>query len=173
MLKDLIPNMVRATFLSNKGNPAAVLGEAYANSVAKNRGITVDTIAIENLEHLDEALSTIKNGRPDGVLVVADTLLLTHRQRIVDFMATSRLPAIYAFPEFVKTGGLISYSTDYAALLRQAAGYVDRILKGEPPGDLPIQRASKFELVVNLNAAKSLGIVVPQTILARADEVVE
>jgi putative ABC transport system substrate-binding protein len=173
LLKELIPNIVRVSFLTNSNNPAVTLGVIQANSVAKERGLTVDTIAIQTLEDLDQALALIKDGHPDAVLMVADTLLLTQRQRIVDFMAASRLPAIYAYPEFVESGGLISYSTDYAALLHQAADYVDRVLKGETPGNLPIQRASRFKLVVNLNTAKSLGITVPQAVLARADKVVE
>jgi len=115
----------------------------------------------------------VYSNHPEGALVLADSLLLAQRERIVDFMNRSRLAAMYAYPEFAKAGGLISYSTDYEALFQQAAGYVDRILRGEAPGDLPIQRASKFKLVVNLETAKSLDIAVPQAILARADEVIE
>ena len=105
--------------------------------------------------------------------MIADTLLLAQRRRIVEFMMTNRLPAIYAYREFAEAGGLISYSPDFDALFQEAAAYVDKILRGANPGDLPVQQASKFKLVVNLKTAEALGLAVPPLILAAADEVIE
>jgi putative ABC transport system substrate-binding protein len=104
---------------------------------------------------------------------MADTQMLAQRQRIVEFMMASRLPAIYAYREFAEAGGLLSYSTDFDDLIRQAAAYVDKILRGTNPGDLPVQQAVKFKLVVNLKTAEALGLTVPPLILAQADEVIE
>ena len=110
---------------------------------------------------------------PISVLLIADTLLLAERRRIVEFMTVSRLPAIYAYSEFAEAGGLISYSTDFDDLFRQAAVYVDKILRGANPGDLPVQQASKFKLVVNLKTAEALGLTIPTLILGITDEVIE
>ena len=173
LLKELLPTMHRASVLSHRSNPSVRLGEAQVSLVAQKHGITVDIVAVENSDDLDASLRKINETHPEGVLVIADSLLLALKQRVIDFMNKNQLPTMYAYPEFPKAGGLISYSTDYDALLRQAAGYVDRILRGEAPGGLPIQRASKFKLVVNLNTAKSLGVTVPQAVLARADEVID
>jgi len=105
--------------------------------------------------------------------VIGDTQLLAQRQRIVEFMMANRLPAIYAYPEFAEAGGLLSYSSDYNDLFWQAAAYVDKILRGTNPGDLPVQQPVKFKLVVNLKTADALGLTVPPLILAQADEVIE
>jgi putative tryptophan/tyrosine transport system substrate-binding protein len=118
-------------------------------------------------------LPALGRTRPDAVLVIADTQLLAQRQRIVEFMMASRLPAIYPYPEFAAAGGLISYSPDFDDLFRQAAVYADKILRGANPGDLPVQQASKFKMVVNLKTAEALGLTVPALILAQADEVIE
>jgi len=118
-------------------------------------------------------LSALSRAHPDAVSLIADTVLLAQRRRIVEFMMTSRLPAIYPYPEFAAAGGLISYSPDFDDLFRQAAAYVDKILRGTNPGDLPVQQPVKFKLVVNLKTAEALGLTVPPLILAQADEVIE
>ena len=111
--------------------------------------------------------------RPDALLVPGDRVFLTNRVRIVQFAAQRRLPGMYAYRELVEAGGLISYGPNYAAMHRRAAYYVDRILKGTKPGDLPVEQPTKFELVINLKTAKALGLTVPDTLLARADDVIE
>ena len=171
--KDLIPGVARVAVLSNATNPGAVVGVRHAEAAAKTAGLTVDTVQIHDAGDLAIELPALGSLHPDAALVVADTLLLAQRQRIVEFMMTNRLPAIYAYREFAEAGGLISYSTDFDDLFRQAAAYVDKILRGANPGDLPVQQASKFKLVVNLKTAEALGLTVPPLILAQADEVIE
>jgi putative ABC transport system substrate-binding protein len=173
LLKDLIPGIARVAVLSNATNPGAVVGVRHAEAAAKTAGLTVDTVQIHDAGDLAIELPALGSLHPDAALVVADTLLLAQRQRIVEFMMTNRLPAIYAYREFAEAGGLISYSTDFDDLFRQAAAYVDKILRGANPGDLPVQQASKFKLVVNLKTAEALGLMVPPLILAAADEVIE
>ena len=158
--------------LSNSTNPGAAVGVRYAEAAAKTIGLTLDNIQIRNASNLETALPALSRLHPDAALVIGDTQLLAQRQRSVEFMNTSRLPAIYAYQEFAEAGGLISYSPDYNDLFRQAAAYVDKILRGTNPGDLPVQQPVKFKLVVNLKTAEALGLTVPPLILAQA-EVIE
>src|SRR5215469_3091158 len=173
LLKDLIPGIVRVAVLSNATNPAAIVGIRHAETAARTAGLTLDTVQIRDADDLGTELPALSALHPDAALVIADTLLLAQRGRIVEFMMTNRLPAIYPYPEFAATGGLISYSPDFDALFQQAAVYVDKILRGANPGDLPVQQATKFKLVVNLKTAEALGLTVPPVILAAADEVIE
>src|SRR6516162_659925 len=174
LLKDLIPGIRRVAVLSNAAaNPGAVVGVRHAETATKTAGLTLDHIQIREASDLETALPALSALHPDAALVIAGTLLLAERQRIVEFMNASRLPAIYAYSEFAEAGGLISYSTDFEDLFRQAAVYIDKILRGANPGDLPVQQASKFKLVVNLKTAEALGLTVPPLILAQADEVIE
>jgi putative ABC transport system substrate-binding protein len=173
LLKDLVPGIGRVAVLSNAGNPAAVVGFRYAETAAKAAGLTLNNVQIRDASDLDTALPTLSRAHPDAVSLIADTVLLAQRRRIVEFMMESRLPAIYPYPEFAAAGGLISYSPDFVDLFRQAGTYVDKILRGTNPGDLPVQQASKFKLVVNIKTARALGLTVPHLILAQADEVIE
>ncbi|HEY1433077.1 MAG TPA: ABC transporter substrate-binding protein [Stellaceae bacterium] len=172
LLKDLIPGIRRVGVLY-AANPTALLGLGYAETAAKALGLTLDKVEIRNANDLETALPALTGMHPDAALVIADTLLLAERRRIVEFMTASRLPAIYAYPEFAEAGGLISYSPDFDDLFRQAAVYVDKILRGANPGDLSVQQASKFKLVVNLKTAEALGLTVPTLILGITDEVIE
>jgi putative ABC transport system substrate-binding protein len=122
---------------------------------------------------LESGLAQLTRTRPDAVLVVAAPALFPYRQTIVEFMARQRLPAIYPFREFAEVGGLIAYSTNFDDLFRQAADYVDKILRGASPAELPVQQAATFELVINQKTAVALGLAIPQMLLVRADEVIE
>jgi putative tryptophan/tyrosine transport system substrate-binding protein len=173
LLKDLVPGIRRVAVLSNATNPAAAVGVRLAETAGKAAGLTLDNVQIRDASDLETALPALGRTRPDAVLVIGDTQLLAQRQRIVEFMMANRLPAIYAYQEFAEAGGLISYSSDYDDLFRQAAAYVDKILRGTNPGDLPVQQPVKFKLVVNLKTAEALGLTVPPLILAQADEVIE
>lgn len=124
-------------------------------------------------KELDNAFATIKNERVPALLVIADPLVSDNRDRIVAFAATNRLPAIYPYRLFVNAGGLMSYGADVSDLNRRAATYVDRVLKGAKPAELPIEQPAKFELVVNLKTAKALGLAIPQSLLLRADHVIQ
>jgi putative ABC transport system substrate-binding protein len=173
LLKDLVPGIRRVAVLSNAANPTTIVGIRYAETAAKAGGLTLDNIEIRDASDLETALPALGRTRPDAALVIADTQLLAQRQRIVEFMMASRLPAIYPYPEFAAAGGLISYSPDFDDLFSQAAVYADKILRGANPGDLPVQQASKFKMVVNLKTAEALGLTVPPLILVQADEVIE
>jgi len=173
LLKDLVPGIGRVAVLSNAANPAAAVGLGYAQKAAKAAGLTLDNIQIGDASDLETALTALSGLHPDAASVIGDVGLLAQRRRIVEFMTANRLPAVYPYSEFAEIGGLISYSPDFDALFRQAAVYVDKILRGANPGDLPIQQPSKFKLVVNLKTADTLGLSVPALILAQADEVIE
>ena len=133
----------------------------------------LEGINIDEAGGLDRAFDSLRQARPDGVLVAGVPALLIYRKPITEFMAANRIPAIYPWPEFAEVGGLAVYATNFDDLFRQAAGYVDRVLRGAWPGELPVQQATAFELVINMRAAKALGLTIPPPILARADEVIE
>src|SRR5262249_38219618 len=130
-------------------------------------------INVDDLGGLERALERLRAVRPDGVLVPGVPTLLLVRERITAVMAADRIPAVYPWPEFAEAGGLAVYSTNFDDLFRRAADYMDKILRGTSPGALPVQQATTFQLVVNMRVAKALGIAIPSTVLARADEVIE
>jgi putative ABC transport system substrate-binding protein len=121
----------------------------------------------------DRAFVAMEKARPDALLAVVDGLTLQHRRRIVEFAAANRIAAIYETSEFVESGGLMSYGPSAADNYRRAAGYVDRILKGAKPADLPVEQPSKIELVINAKSARALGLVIPQSVLLRADRIID
>jgi putative ABC transport system substrate-binding protein len=136
-------------------------------------GLNFTPVKIASANVLGLGLDEARGAHPDAVLVAAAPAFFPYRKTITAFMGENGLPAIYGFPEFPEAGGLISYSTDFDDLFRQAAGYADQILRGAAPGELPIQQATFFRMVINLGAAKALGLTIPQSILARANEVIE
>ena len=140
---------------------------------AGNLGITLPVVEATTAEQLDIAFASAANQRADAILVFGDTVVLRQASRVVALAAKHRLPAMYLFGQFTKVGGLISYGPDLADLFRRAGGYVDKILKGTKPADLPVEQPTKFELQINVNAAKALGLTVPSSLLVRADELIE
>jgi putative ABC transport system substrate-binding protein len=130
-------------------------------------------IDILNERDIDGAFQAAAKGRADALMVLGNPILNLNRKRIVDLAAKHRLPASYARPEYVEVGGLMYYGTNYNDLFRRAAYYVDKILKGAKPGDLPIEQPTKFELLINLNAAKQIGVTIPQSVLYKADRVIK
>ena len=175
LLRELIPGMARIVMLGNIGNRYVDLAITRIETLADAAGLKFDAVKIDPVNALESGLDAVRQARPDGVLVAAVPAFYNPRvyRAMVAFMAANRLPAIYSNREFVEAGGLISYQTNFDDLLRQAAGYIDKILKGASPGELPVQQAATFELVVNLAAAKALGLTIPPMIAARADEVIE
>jgi len=172
VLKELLPNLQRLGILSNPTNPATAIGARAVQQAARTVGLTIAMVELRRNE-LDQALVKLRDARPDAALVLADPVLLDHAKDIVAFISAQRLITMYAYRDFVQLGGLLSYGTNYHELFRKAAAYVDRILDGANPGDLPIQQADRFELVINLKTAKELNLEVPATVLALADEVIE
>jgi putative tryptophan/tyrosine transport system substrate-binding protein len=136
-------------------------------------GIEVQSLEVRRPEDFDSVLEAARTQRSDGLITVEDPLTVNYRNKIVDFAATNRLPAIHGFREFVEAGGLMSYGTSLIDLFRQSAVYVDKILRGAKPADLPVEQPTTFELVINLKAAQALGITIPRSIIVRADEVIE
>ena len=140
---------------------------------AASLGVEVSPVDLRDVPEMERAITALARGPNGGLIVVASALGIVHRALIIELAASHRLPAIYAFRIFVAAGGLISYGPDLPDQYRRTASYVDRILKGEKPGDLPVQAPTKFELAINLKTAKALGLSVPPTLLTRADEVIE
>ena len=172
VLKELVPDLQRLGVLSNPANPATAIAARGLQQVAQSLGLMVATVEVRG-NAVEQALVELRDARSDAALVLADPVLLDRARNIVEFMSAERLIAMYAYREFVHVGGLLSYGTNYHELFRKAAGYVDRILNGANPGDPPVQEADRFELAINLKTAKALGLEVPATVFALADEVIE
>jgi putative tryptophan/tyrosine transport system substrate-binding protein len=173
LLHELIPGMARVVMLANAANPYSALAFKQVKNLAASLGVSCERLNIDEANGLESVLERLGRARPDGVLVPGVPALLLYRERITAFMAANRIPAVYPWPEFAEAGGLAVYSTNFDDLFRQAADYMDKILKGTPPGELPVQQATTFQLVINMRAAKALGLTVPMTLLGRADEVIE
>ena len=174
IMREIRPQAERAAVLWNSKNSIPKLEWNAAKEFAAANNISVALYDARNdVEGLRQALADIPQAASDMLVVLNDPFMFAHRKAIVDAVRRYRIPSIYGFREFVDDGGLMSYGTSITDTYRRAAGYVDRILKGEKPADLPVQLPTKFELVVNLKTAKAVGINVPSTLLARADEVIE
>jgi putative tryptophan/tyrosine transport system substrate-binding protein len=173
LLREVVLKVSHIAVLWNAASPIQLIEEGEVRAAARVLGIKMLSLGVRNREEIDDAFATIIRERPDALLVLADRLFLHHRTRIVDFAAQERLPGVHAYRELVEAGSLMSYGPSYADMHRRAATYVDKILKGAKPADLPVERPVKFELVINLKAAKALGLEVPPTLLGRADEVIE
>jgi len=173
ILKEVFPKLRTVAVLLNTANPYIAIAWEQTRDSAQVLGITLRPVELRGPEEFKDAFAKVARQRPDGITMVADRFLLAHRTRIIDFVAKERFPAIYPYRDFVVAGGLMSYSPSYEDLFRRSAGYVDKILKGAKPSDLPIEQPTKFELVINLKTAKALGLTIPPSLLARADQVIE
>jgi ABC-type uncharacterized transport system substrate-binding protein len=173
LLKEVLPGVFRVGILWNAANPYSALVFKETASAARILGIELQSIEVRSPDDFDGALAASTRLLVGALITVEDPLTVGHRKRIADFAAINRLPAIYGLREFVDAGGLMAYGAHLADLQRRAAGYVDKIIKGAKPADLPVEQPTKFELVVNLKTAKALGLEVPPSLLARADEVIE
>jgi putative ABC transport system substrate-binding protein len=173
LLKDLLPRLARVGILGNVANPFLEVALKKLRPTAEQLGVALELFEVHNSDQVEGALVRLDRARPDAVVVPADNLLLTKRSEIAAALAGSKLPAIYAIREFATAGGLIVHGANLGVLFERAAGYVDRILKGARPADLPVQLATEFELIINLKAAAAIGLTIPPTIIARADEVIE
>ncbi len=173
LLREVAPTVSHIAVFWNAGSPIQVIQEQQTRTAAKVLGMKMLSLGVRNLDEIETAFTTIVREQPDALLVLADRLFLYHRKLIAEFAAQHRLPGVHAYRELVEAGGLMSYGPSYADIHRRAAIYVDKILKGTKPEDLPVERPVKFVLVVNLKAAKALSLTVPSTLIARADEVIE
>jgi putative tryptophan/tyrosine transport system substrate-binding protein len=173
LLKEIAPGVTRAAVLRDPATTAGVGQFAVIQSVASSIGLDVGPVNLRDAGEIERAVTAFARSANGGLVVTASALSLVHSELIVALAARHKLPAIYSRRSFVTAGGLISYGFDALDQVQRAAGYVDRILKGEKPADLPVQAPTKYELVINLKTAKALGLDVPASILARADEVIE
>ena len=172
-LKQLIPRVARVAFLRESDNRASALNLRDAESAARPLGLVVQSVGVRGPKELDAAFVAMKRARADAVIVSEATAFFPDRQRIADLALSHRLPMMAPAREYAEAGALISYGTDYLDLFRRAATYIDKILKGAKPGDLPVEQPTKFELVINLKTAKALGLTIPPSLLQRADQVIE
>jgi ABC-type uncharacterized transport system substrate-binding protein len=173
LLRELSPGVARVTFLFNPANPNADAFTRFLETAGRSVGLDVIAAPVRNAADIAVAIGDTGQRPAGGLIVVPDSLPTIHRELIIGLAAHHRLPAIYPFRIFPADGGLISYGLDFVDIYRQAAVYADRVLRGTPPSELPVQAPNKFELVINLKTAKALGVDVPPTLLARADEVIE
>ena len=173
LLRQVAPGVTRAAVLRDAGITAGTGQFAVIQSVAPSIGMDVRPVNVRDVAEMERVVGGFARSPNGGLIVTASALTVSHRDRIVGLARRYRLPAVYYRRLFVESGGLISYGADVIDQYRRAAGYVDRILKGEKPADLPVQAPTKYELVINLKTAKALGLDVPPSLLARADEVIE
>jgi ABC-type uncharacterized transport system substrate-binding protein len=173
LLKEIAPNVSRAALIYNPDNPSTAFFQREFESAAPVLAIEPAIAHIHGLTDIEHAIDDMARLPNGGLLFAGDVTVQGLRERVVALVARSRLPAIYGDPAMVKSGGLASYSADRIDLFRRSAGYVDRILRGEKPGDLPVQQPTKYEFLVNLKTAKTLGLDLPDKLLALADEVIE
>ena len=173
ILKEIVPNAAPVAMFWNDTNPGMVLRAREAENAADKLKLNLQSIGVHDLISFDGAFATINDRQFNALLTLVDPFTREHRQRIVDFAAKRRLPAIYESREFVDAGGLVSYGPSLPALQRRAADYVSMIFKGSKPGDIPVEQPTKFELIINLKTARALGLTIPPTVLERADELID
>jgi putative ABC transport system substrate-binding protein len=173
LLKETLPGLSRVTLLLDptNANNVSVLHESEA--AARTLGLQVQTVEARGPGDIDNAFAATLRQRPDALIAAENAVTLSQRARITAFAATSRIPAMYPFRQFAEAGGLMSYGVDTKDLIDVLAKYIDKILKGAKPGDLPIEQPNKFELVINLKTAKALGLTIPQSLMVRANEVIQ
>jgi putative ABC transport system substrate-binding protein len=172
LLREVLPSLRQLAIMANVDYPEAVLEMRDVQAISKTLGLEVATVEIRRAEDISPAFEALK-GRADALYVITDALVSTNRIRINTFALAARLLTMHGVREYVEAGGLMSYGADYSDLFRRAGDYVDKILRGAKPADIPVEQPTKFDLVVNLITAEALGLTVPPSLLARADKVIE
>jgi putative ABC transport system substrate-binding protein len=173
LLKEVVPRLSRVAVLWNPNQPGQPAAFKDAQVAAQALKVTLISMEARNREEIERVLSDVGKERPQALFELPDPLTFFNRELIAQFAAKHRLPAMYSFGEYVDAGGLMSYGTSFPDLFYRAATYVDKILKGVKPADLPVEQPKKFELVINLKAAKQIGVTIPPNVLARADKVIK
>jgi putative ABC transport system substrate-binding protein len=172
LLKEAVPKTTRVAVLWNPANAQNLLQLKETRAAASGLGVTLLSFEAKEPNDIDTAFATMKKERAGALTVLPDPMLLGQRQKIADLAAKHRLPAIYGIPEHMEAGGLMAYAANRLDIFRRAATYVDKILKGAKPADLPVEQPTKFEFIINLKAAKQIGLTIPPNVLARADRVI-
>jgi putative ABC transport system substrate-binding protein len=173
LLKEIVPKLNRAAVLGTSTNPGNAQGLKETELAAKAFRVQLQYLDVRDHKDIEIAFREASRERADAVLVLGGPVVLPQRTKVAELAVKNRLPAIYNRPEFVEAGGLVSYSASYTDMSRRAATYVDKILKGAKPADLPVEQPTKFEFVINLKAAKQIGVTIPPNVLARADKVIK
>ena len=173
LLKQVLPRASRVAILSDSDNRSSGLSVRSIEGVAKSLRVAVQSVDARDQKEFDAAFAAMKRARADAVILAVNTPFMADRRRLAELAVSHRMPMMTPAREYAEAGGLVSYGTDYPDQFRRAAAYVDKILKGAKPGDLPIEQPTKFELVINLKTAKAIGLTVPQSVLGRADEVIQ
>ena len=173
LLKEALPGVSRVTTLLTPDSPSAILAFNDVQQAARSLGLRLQRLDVRRPEDLEKAFASLTRERPEALAPLPSSMFRAHRARIVELAARYRLPGIYEYRGFADAGGLMSYGVDIVELFRSAATYVDKILKGAKPADLPVEQPTKFELVINLKTAKALGLTIPPSVLGRADQVIE
>ena len=173
LLKEAVPGALRVAVMWNASDRAMTLRYGEVERAAHVLQVTVQPLGVRKPEDIDEALATMTRDRPDAFFVVSDALTNINRKRILDFAAAHHIPAMYEFGYYVQDGGLMSYGPTFDEMWRRAAIYIDRILKGAKPGELPVEQPTRYYFLVNLKTAKTLDLTIPQPLLLRADEVIQ
>ena len=172
LLKETFPRLTRVAILSNPANRFSALALREAETTARAFKVSLQILEARNPDEFETAFAAATKERAGALLVVEDPMFFGERTRLANFAAKSRLPAIYGILEYVEVGGLMAYAAERTDMFRRAATYVDKILKGAKPADLPVEQPTKFELVINLKTAKQIGVTIPQSVLYRADKVI-
>ena len=173
LLQEILPRLSRTAVLWNVTNPAKTTELKAAQDAAPGLRITLQLLPVRDARDFKQAFEAARLNHSEAFLELGDALTFIHRSQIIDGVAKLRIPAAYQFKQMAQDGGLMAYGPDFPETLRRTARYVDKILKGENPADLPIEQPTKFELVVNLKTAKALGLTIPQSLLLRADQLIE
>ena len=173
LLREVRPDAKRIAALRNPSNSASAGAWRELQAAAESLGIQIQHVAVRELRELEPAFAVLARDHPAGVVIIADPLFLSERRRIAELAQQARLPTVFQRSENVEAGGLMAYGAKNIEQFRQAAVYVDKIFRGAKPGDLPVEQPTKFELIINLKTAKALGLTIPQTLLQRADQVIQ
>ncbi len=172
LLKEAVPSVSHVAALTNPANPASLGSVREMEAAARTLKVRLDVLDAGNAANLDRALAAIGASAAQGIIVTNDPFFTANRAKLIQFAATKRLPAVYFFKVFADAGSLMAYGANLEDSFRRAAAYVDKILKGAKPADLPIDQPTRFELVINMKTARALGLMIPQSLLVRADEVI-
>jgi putative ABC transport system substrate-binding protein len=172
MLLQVVPKVSRFAVLIDETSPGSMLIARGTQVAAQSLGVQLQSLGVRGPEELDRAFSAMKEARAGALIVESSSLLFTSRTRLADLALKNRLPTMFAQKEYAEAGGLMAYSADFSDLFRRTATFVDKILKGAKPADLPVEQPTKFELVINLKTAKALGLTIPPSLLGRADEII-
>ena len=173
LLKELVPAATRVAVLWNANDRAMTLRYREIEKAAQALRVRIEPLGVSEPDDFDVALTAMSRTRPDALMMVTDALTVLNRQRVIDYTATHRIPAVYEYGSLVQGGGLMSYGGDMGENYKLAADYVSKVLKGAKPGDLPVEQPNRYFLVINMKAAKALGLTIPQSLLLRADEVIQ